>query len=319
MVRIYSWMVLVLTLPSIAFSTLKRTSMTEKGSWTVNNEADVDSVVILGSYDFVETSSPLMVEHNFELEMTVERETGKGGVLSVWIVKDMIKELDESEIESDFDGLRVQLDTDRKSVEIKSGSRMQKEDATCERALTNFREGSRLTFKITGGMGSVELHADSEEGWVNCASFDVSQEEDDEKVLWGYHHIALSYASTAKSSIRVSDLVVTSIEHGPSDTTKQTSKEDDDIGGLDPEALRDLIYKMRAKHRREISELHDHLEMQFEAMDSHMNKMLNRVRDHESSVERRVLDLEHETKTKVEDFTQEHISERNRWVGPYVF
>ena len=161
----------------------------------MNNEADVenDGVVVLGSYEFVETASPLMVEHNFECEMTVER--GEGGAISMWIVKDMIKDLDESTFEKDFDGMCVRLDTDQESVEIKSGSRFQmRKDATCKRVLANFKEGSRLTFKIVGGMGSVELHADSEEGWVNCASFDVSREEDDEKVLWGYHHIALSYA-----------------------------------------------------------------------------------------------------------------------------
>ena len=305
---------ILLTLPHIATSTLKRTGITDKGSWSVNNEADVENGrVVLKSYDFVETASPLMVEHNFECEMTVER--GEGGAISMWIVKDMIKDLDESTFEKDFDGICVRLDTDQESVEIKSGSRFQmQKDATCKRVLTNFKEGSRLTFKIVGGMGSVELHADSEEGWVNCASFDVSREEE---VLWGYHHIALSYVSTSESSIQISDLVVTSIEHGPSDAA-ESSKEDDDIGGMSPDELRDLIYKMRTKHRREISELHDHLEMQFEAMDSHMNKMLNRVREHETRVERRILDLEHETKTKVEDFTEEHISERHRWIGPYA-
>ena len=143
----------------------------------------------------------------------------------MWIVKDMIKDLDESTFEKDFDGMCVRLDTDQESVEIKSGSKFQmQKDATCKRVLTNFREGSRLTFKIVGGMGSVELHADSEEGWVNCASFDVSREEDDEKVLWGYHHIALSYESSkSESSIQISDLVVTSIEHGPSDTAAAES------------------------------------------------------------------------------------------------
>ena len=115
---------ILLTLPHIATSTLKRTEITDKGSWSVNNEADVENGrVVLKSYDFVETASPLMVEHNFECEMTVER--GEGGAISMWIVKDMIKDLDESTFEKDFDGICVRLDTDQESVEIKSGSRFQ--------------------------------------------------------------------------------------------------------------------------------------------------------------------------------------------------
>jgi len=324
--KLYVFFLLFLTTEA----TLKRTSLGDSGLWTINNSVDVDEDAVpvsLRSYDFVESTSPLMVEHNFECEFTLQRgdRGDEIGIVSMWIVKDVIKTLDSESFSEDFEGLCVRLDMDRMSVQIKGSAFQTEKEALCERALTNVQEGKSITFKIVGGMGNLELHADSEEGWVNCASADVKEQEG-EKGLWGYHHIALSYESAATSSssnIRLSDLVVTSIEHGPTEDSSPSKEnddndDDDDIGGMSPDDLRNLIYKMRATHRREISELHDHLEMQFEAMDSHLNKMMNRVRDHEAQVEKRILKLEEETNTKVTEFTEEHIGQRHRWVGPYL-
>lgn len=309
-----------------------------------NYDAEDRSVTLENSW--VQIARPMMISRNWEVEATIQfADNMDDGTFAVWCVKDMLQPGPVDPATDAYEGQVVVLDLasshksphflsvyssptspsssldtsgeDQKISVHANRKNPQKISKRCESLFRSAKSGLRFGIKITGGMDTLEVDVEAEDsGWINCLSIRGNEMANDP--LWGYHYVSSSFHSAQSSDARadLSELVVTSVEHDYKSIDE--SNEDPDISGLEVEELQTLIYEMRDQHRRKISELHDHLEMQYETMDAHLESMLAEVRRHENSVERRLKLLESETFGKVSAFTDDHLSKRHRWLGPYA-
>ena len=297
--------------------------------------------VSISSTSIVETAGPIMISNNWEVELSFEIVKTEDESVEILLscVKDSIRDADHrTDPESTpFEGLIVRLDSEGASV-LSGGSggtddekseprrvdRHETKNEGCKATLSRFLTEERLNVRITGGMGSLDVDVEADEAgrWVNCLTLEGSKATTS---IWGYHYVALSIRSKTTTTNEgasdpravVHEFTVTSVEHDYAALDQAES--DVDVDAMSEDEVRLYVVEMQRTHRRKLAELHDHLELQLNAMDGHIESMLADIRRHELAVERRVLALEKETFGRVVEFTEEHVGLRHRWFGPYLF